>query len=91
MLHFARRAVTVLSNRAGPFTFFRRLAIIGFMFGKIKHFFKESEQELRHVNWPTREEAIRLTAIVIGISIGLAVFLGAFDYLFAYILKTYII
>ncbi len=64
---------------------------MGFMFGKIKHFFKESEQELRHVNWPTRQEAIRLTSIVIGIAIGLAVFLGAADYLFTYLLKTYII
>jgi len=64
---------------------------MGFMFGKIKHFFKESEQELRHVNWPTRQEAIRLTSIVIGISLGLALFLGACDYLFVYIIKTYII
>ena len=61
------------------------------MFSKIKHFFKESAIELRHVNWPTRQEATRLTAIVIGIALGLAVFLGAFDYLFTYILKNYII
>ena len=61
------------------------------MFGKIKHFFAESAIELRHVNWPSRQEAIRLTVIVIGISIGLAIFLGAFDYLFTYILKTYIV
>jgi len=61
------------------------------MFVRIKSFFNESAIELRHVNWPTRREAVRLTAIVIGISLGLAVFLGAFDYLFSYILKTYVI
>jgi preprotein translocase subunit SecE len=72
-------------------TFLLIIPIIVSMFDKIKHFFKESEQELRHVNWPTRQEAARLTAIVIGIALGLAVFLGAFDYLFTYILKTYII
>ena len=61
------------------------------MFARIKKFFMESQQELRHVNWPTRQEAIRLTSIVIGISIGLALFLGAFDYLFTYIIKTFIL
>jgi preprotein translocase subunit SecE len=58
------------------------------MFQRIKIFFEESWTELRHVNWPTRQEAIRLTGIVIGMSIGLAVFLGIFDYLFTTILKT---
>jgi preprotein translocase subunit SecE len=61
------------------------------MIQSIKNFFKESQQELRHVNWPTREEAMRLTGIVIGISVVIAVFLGAFDYLFSYILKTFIV
>jgi preprotein translocase subunit SecE len=61
------------------------------MFAGIKNFFVESRQELRHVNWPTRKEAIRLTMIVIGIALGLAVFLGAFDYLFSYLIKTFII
>ncbi|MDP2598727.1 MAG: preprotein translocase subunit SecE [Candidatus Liptonbacteria bacterium] len=57
------------------------------MFGRIKKFFEESRVEFRHINWPTREEAIRLTGIVIGISLGLAVALGAFDYFFVNILK----
>ncbi len=61
------------------------------MFAKIKNFFAESRQELRHVNWPTRQEAIRLTMIVIGIAVGFAVFLGAFDYLFTSIIKNFII
>ena len=58
------------------------------MVQSIKRFFSESWTELRHVNWPTRQEAARLTAIVIGMSIGLAVFLGACDYLFTTILKS---
>ena len=61
------------------------------MFERIKKFFSESRQELRHVNWPTRQEAIRLTSIVIAIALGLAVFLGAFDYLFTYLIKTFIV
>ena len=60
------------------------------MFARIKNFFAEARQEFRHVNWPTRREAIRLTAIVIGISLGLALFLGFFDYIFANIIKNFI-
>ena len=61
------------------------------MFARIKKFFSESQQELRHVNWPTRDEAIRLTTIVIGISVGLAVFLGSFDYLFSFLIKNIVL
>lgn len=61
------------------------------MFGRIKNFFEESRQELRHVNWPTRQEAIRLTGIVIGISVGISVFLGFFDYLFTEAIKSFIV
>ncbi|MGB7958144.1 MAG: preprotein translocase subunit SecE [Minisyncoccia bacterium] len=58
------------------------------MVQRIKTFFTESWTELRHVNWPTRQEAMRLTSVVIGISLGIAVFLGLFDYLFTTILKA---
>jgi preprotein translocase subunit SecE len=58
---------------------------------RIKRFFKESWIELKHVNWPTRQEAIRLTSIVIGMSVGLAIFLGVFDYIFSSILKSAIV
>ena len=52
------------------------------MFERIKLFLQESRRELGRVNWPTREETLRLTAVVVAISLGIAVFLGAFDYLF---------
>ncbi len=58
------------------------------MFQRIKTFFTESWIELRHVNWPTRQEAVRLTSVVIGVSIGIALFLGLFDYIFSTILKV---
>ena len=61
------------------------------MFARIKKFFSEAQTELRHVNWPTRQEAIRLTLIVIGISVGLAIFLGAADYLFSFLIKNFIL
>jgi preprotein translocase SecE subunit len=61
------------------------------MFAKIKNFFSEAKTEFRHVNWPTRQEAIRLTSVVIGLALALAVFLGFFDYAFTYIIKNFIL
>jgi preprotein translocase subunit SecE len=47
----------------------------------------DARQEIRHVNWPTRQEAIRLTTVVIVIALGISVFLGAFDFIFTYLLQ----
>jgi preprotein translocase subunit SecE len=46
----------------------------------IFQFIRESRIELRKVVWPTRQEATRLTLIVIGVSAGVGLVLGAFDY-----------
>lgn len=61
------------------------------MFAKLKNFFIESRQELKQVQWPTRREAVYLTGIVIVLSLVLAFFLGGLDYLFSYVLRTFII
>ena len=61
------------------------------MFGRIKKFFEEKRVELRHVNWPTRREAVRLTGAVIGISLAIALFLGFFDYILIGILKSFVL
>jgi preprotein translocase subunit SecE len=39
--------------------------------------------ELRQVSWPTRQEAITYTILVIAISAIVALYVGAFDYLFS--------
>jgi preprotein translocase subunit SecE len=50
-------------------------------------FYRETVGELRKVVWPTWPEARNLTALVIGVIFVGAVFLGAFDYLFAELFK----
>lgn len=45
-------------------------------------FFQEVKEELIKVNWPTREQTVRLTVIVITISLAVGIFIGALDYLF---------
>lgn len=61
------------------------------MFARIKKFIKEARQEFRHVNWPTPREAARLTAVVIGISLGVAAFLGFFDFVFANLIRISVV
>ncbi|MDE2079130.1 MAG: preprotein translocase subunit SecE [Patescibacteria group bacterium] len=54
-------------------------------------YFKAVRAEMTHVTWPSRNQAIAYTALVIGISFGVAFFLGAFDYLFTFILGKIIL
>lgn len=58
---------------------------------KIIQFFKEAKVELMKVNWPTKKQTMNYTVVVIGISLGTAIFLGGLDYFFEFILKTFII
>jgi preprotein translocase subunit SecE len=43
--------------------------------------------ELRRVVWPTRDEALRLTIMVLIVCIILGIFLGAIDYGFTELVK----
>lgn len=42
----------------------------------VVRYFRETRGELRKVTWPTREEAWRLTLIVLGVTAAMAIFLG---------------
>jgi len=42
-------------------------------------FINETMGELRKVTWPTRDEALRLTAVVLAVMIASSIFLGAID------------
>ncbi len=50
-------------------------------------FLKEVRSELKRVTWPTRQEAIRLTSMVIAVSIVVGIYIGALDYLFTKIME----
>jgi preprotein translocase subunit SecE len=49
----------------------------------IVRYLRETRVELRKVHWPTRQEAWNLTKIVMIVTVGMALFLGLLDYLFA--------
>jgi preprotein translocase subunit SecE len=58
---------------------------------KIIQFFQEAKAELLKVNWPSRKQTLKYTVLVIAVSIAVAGFLGGLDWVFGYVLKTYII
>ena len=49
---------------------------------KLTNYIKESIAEMKKVTWPTKKETRNYTLLVIGISIGVALFLGLLDYIF---------
>lgn len=53
----------------------------------IVRYLKETRAELRKVSWPTREQATNLTIIVLAVTVAMAIFLGAVDFLFATLIR----
>ncbi|MGB9706893.1 MAG: preprotein translocase subunit SecE [Microgenomates group bacterium] len=53
-------------------------------------FLKEVRAEMKNVSWPSKEETIRLTGIVIGISLIVATFVGILDFLFTNLVTIFL-
>ena len=53
-------------------------------------YLRETRAEMRHVTWPTKQQAINYTIIVLAISIGTGLFLGLLDFVFAKALSRFI-
>ncbi|PIS14434.1 preprotein translocase subunit SecE [Candidatus Shapirobacteria bacterium CG09_land_8_20_14_0_10_39_12] len=45
-------------------------------------FFTEVKSELLKVTWPTKNQVIRLTTVVIFISLAVGIFIGGLDFVF---------
>ena len=58
---------------------------------KIWEFFKEVKTELSKVTWPTKNETIRYTVIIISLSLLFAIFFGGLDLLIQYGINELII
>ncbi len=48
----------------------------------ILRYIRETRIELRKVRWPSRESTKLLTEVVLGVTVGMALFLGALDFFF---------
>ena len=60
------------------------------MLNKLLNYFKETRLEMKKVNWPTRREATRFTLTVILVSLAVSAVLGAFDFIFHFVLTLLI-
>lgn len=54
------------------------------------NYFKEVRAEMRHVSWPTRQQAVVYTIVVIVVSLVVAFYLGILDYIFDTIIQKVI-
>lgn len=54
---------------------------------KIISFLKEVRLEIKKVNWLSRQELVRQTIVVIAFSLAVAVYLGALDFAFQFVLS----
>lgn len=61
------------------------------MISKIANFFKEVKIEMKKVSWPTRQETIRYTLMVVLVSAGVALFLGGLDFLFTFLMNQFVL
>ena len=57
---------------------------------KITKYFRDTTAELKQVSWPTQHQALLYTALVIGISAFVALFVGAFDAIFAKMVQAFV-
>ena len=53
-------------------------------------FLKEVRSELKRVVWPTRQEAVRLTTVVIIVSVLVGIYIGALDYILSKIMALFV-
>lgn len=58
---------------------------------KFLTFFRETREELKKTNWPSQEETIRYTWIVILLSVFLTILLGGIDYLFTNLANRFLL
>ena len=77
-----RRRDTEPQSRLGRFTAATGLAKVGSSSGRVGNLVRDTRSELRKVVWPTREQAINLTLIVVAVSAAVGALLGGFDFLF---------
>ena len=58
---------------------------------RLINYLKDTRGELQYVSWPTRQQSIVFTVVVIVISILVAIFLGFFDYVASLVLQKFVL
>lgn len=62
--------------------------VFGRFMNALLSYFNASLEELRHVRWPTRQQAVRLSLIVIGFTVGSSALFGVLDFLLSRVVSV---
>lgn len=54
----------------------------------VAKFFRETRRELTKVTWPTRDEIVQMTTLVILVSLAVGAYIGILDFGFSKLLET---
>jgi preprotein translocase SecE subunit len=57
---------------------------------RLSQYLQATAAELKQVSWPSQNQAMLYTALVIGISAVVSLFVGAFDFLFSQFIEVII-
>ena len=52
----------------------------------VSGFLREVRGEIKYITWPTRQNALRMTGIVIAITAVVSIYLGGLDYIYTYLM-----
>ncbi len=54
-------------------------------------FIREAYAEMKKVQWPTRQQTIHYTILVVIIALVTAAYIGVLDYIFSGLIKSYLL
>ena len=57
---------------------------------RIVKYFREARAEMRKVTWPTRQEALHLTGIVLAVTVAMSILLWVLDIFFTGVMSALI-
>ncbi|HRI55482.1 MAG: preprotein translocase subunit SecE [Anaerolinea sp.] len=57
---------------------------------RVIKYFREARAEMRKVTWPTRQEALYLTGIVLAVTVAMSILLWVLDILFTGVMSALI-
>ena len=50
----------------------------------VKNYFLGSYAEMKKVTWPTKQQTINYSLLVVGLSVGVAIFFSILDFIFSF-------
>lgn len=57
---------------------------------RLGNYLRDTQAEMQYVSWPTRQQALTYTALVIGVCTIVALFTAGFDFAFGELLNLFI-